>query len=343
MPPDLWHLYEMMFKSRVFEEAVRQIWQDGKISGEMHLGLGEEAIVAGLVSQLIEGDAMALEHRGTPPLLMRGVDPLALLREFMGQPDGLCGGMGGHMHLFAQDKLAASSGIVGAAGPAATGFALAGQMLRPGTVSLAFFGDGASSAGMMLESLNLAVVWKLPVIFVCKDNDWAITTPASTAVGGNLLARAQGFGMKALEVDGADVSAVWMAAAEALAHARGGYGPVFLWAHCIHLEGHFLGDGLLDMLRRPLYSFRKRIWPMTKGFFRAGGAPARERVAAMRQILGVVFTAQRQTASQRDPLVRTRQVLGAENQPRLLELESAVRAETRQTVALALQSDGWAA
>ena len=338
MPPDLWSLYGLMFKSRTYEEAVRQIWQDGKISGEMHLGMGEEAIAAGIVSQLLDGDALALEHRGTPPLLMGGVDPLALLREFMGCPDGLCGGKGGHMHLFAPEKLAASSGIVGAAGPAAAGFALAGQMLRPGTVSVAFFGDGATSQGMLMESMNLAVVWKLPVIFVCKDNDWAITTPANTAVGGNLLARAQAFGMQAIEVDGANVLAVWSAAEEALHHARAGNGPVFIWAHCVHLEGHFLGDGLLDMLRRPIYSFRKRMWPMTKDFFRRGGAPWGERIAALRQILGVVFSAQDQTSSQRDPLVRTRQVLGAENPARLEQVEAAIQSEIQQIVAAALQA-----
>jgi acetoin:2,6-dichlorophenolindophenol oxidoreductase subunit alpha len=340
MPPDLWYLYELMFKSRCFEEAVRQIWKDGKISGEMHLGMGEEAIAAGIVSQLSEGDAMALEHRGTPPMLMRGVEPVALLREFMGQADGLCGGKGGHMHLFAPDKLAASSGIVGAAGPAATGFALAGQMLRPGSVSIAFFGDGATSEGMLMESMNLAVVWKLPVIFVCKDNAWAITTPANTVVGGNLLARAQAFGMQAFEVDGADVLAVWSAAEDGLRHARNGNGPVFLWAHCSHLEGHFLGDGLLDMFRRPIYSFRKRIWPMMKSFFRSGGAPWGERIASMRQILGLVVSAQEQTGWQSDPLVRTRQVLGAENPARLEKLEAELRDEIKKIVAMALQSQG---
>jgi pyruvate dehydrogenase E1 component alpha subunit len=340
MSPDLWSLYELMFKSRTFEEAVRQIWKDGKISGEMHLGMGEEAIVAGIISQLIEGDAMALDHRGTPPMVMRGVDPVALLREFMGQPDGLCGGMGGHMHLFAPDMLAASSGIVGAAGPAAAGFALAGQMLRPGTVSIAFFGDGATNAGMLMESMNLAVVWKLPVIFVCKDNDWAITTPANTVLGGNLLARAQAFGMKAIEVDGAEVEAVWSAGEVALRHARAGNGPVFFWAHCVHLEGHFLGDGLLDMVRRPVYSFRKRTWPMVKGFFRSGGAPGGERISSLWQILGGVFKIQRQTASQSDPLVRTRQALAEKDAARLAELESVVRGEIQQCVAMALQSQG---
>jgi pyruvate dehydrogenase E1 component alpha subunit len=340
MSTDLWSLYGLMYKSRIFEEAVRQIWKEGKISGEMHLGLGEEAIVAGIVSQLIEGDALALEHRGTPPMLMRGADPVALLREFMGQADGLNGGMGGHMHLFAPDKLAASSGIVGAAGPAGAGFALAAQMLRPGTVSIAFFGDGATSSGMLMEAMNLAVVWKLPMVFVCKDNDWAISTPANTAVGGNLLARAEAFGMKAVEVDGADVLAVYSAAQVALQHARAGNGPVFIWAHCIHLEGHFLGDGMLDMLRRPIYSFRKRIWPMVKGFFGKGGASLGERIASMRQILGQVFAAQNQTNSEKDPLVRTRQALIREDARRLSELEAAMQNEIQQVVTIALQSEG---
>jgi hypothetical protein len=304
MQPDLWSLYGLMYKSRVFEEAVRQIWKDGKISGEMHLGMGEEAIVAGIVSQLIEGDALALDHRGTPPMMMRGVDPVALLCEFMGLPDGLCKGMGGHMHLFAPEKLIASSGIVGAAG-----------------------------------SMNLAVVWKLPIIFVCKDNDWAITTQASTAVGGNLSARAQAFGMKAIEVDGADVLAVWSEAEQALQHARMGKGPVFLWAHCIHLEGHFLGDGLLDMVRRPVYSFRKRIWPLLKGFFYRGGADWGERMASMRQTLEMVFAAQSQTSSVRDPLVRTRQLLVKKDAGRLLELESDIKGEIQKIVISALQSE----
>jgi acetoin:2,6-dichlorophenolindophenol oxidoreductase subunit alpha len=342
MSPDLWSLYELMYRSRVFEEAVRRIWRQGRISGEMHLGMGEEAIIAGVISQLVEGDALALEHRGTSPLLMRGVDPVALLREFMGKPDGLCGGQGGHMHLFSPEKLAASSGIVGAAGPAAAGFALAAQILRPGSVSIAFLGEGATSAGMMMEAMNLAVVWKLPVVFVCKDNDWEISTPANTAIGGNLLARAQAFGLKAFEVDGTDVLAVSSAAETALKHARAGHGPAFIWAHCIHLEGHFLGDGLLDMFRRPVYSFRKRMWPMLKGFFRTGGASWVERMASMRQIMGQVFSAQSQTDRRKDPLVLTRESLVRKDATRVVNMEASIQREIRQIVETALQSEGGA-
>lgn len=343
MQPDLWSLYALMYRSRKFEEAVRQIWKAGRISGEMHLGMGEEAIAAGLVSQLREGDAMALDHRGTPPILMRGADPLALLREFMGEPDGLCCGQGGHMHLFAPELLAASSGIVGAAGPAAAGFALAAQALRPGTVSIAFFGEGAANAGMLMESMNLAAAWKLPVVFVCKDNGLAITTPAREATGGNLLARAQAFGLKAVEADGEEVLSVAEAARIALEHARGGYGPAFIWARCAHLEGHFLGDGLLDMFRRPLYSFRKRVLPMLRGFLRQGGAPLKERIASLQQIIRPASAAQEQTGRAHDPLARARKRLARTDAGQLERLEAAIRLEIRQVAAAALASGGGAA
>jgi TPP-dependent pyruvate/acetoin dehydrogenase alpha subunit len=158
-----------MLKSRLFEEAVAKLWHDGLISGEMHLGTGEEAVVAGVVSQLREGDAMALDHRGSAALIMRGLDPVLIIRELLGCPDGLCGGMGGHMHLFSREYLAASSGIVGAAGPAAAGFALAANRLRPGSIAVAFFGEGSMNQGMLMESMNLASAWNLPVLFVCKD------------------------------------------------------------------------------------------------------------------------------------------------------------------------------
>ncbi|HEY5901029.1 MAG TPA: thiamine pyrophosphate-dependent dehydrogenase E1 component subunit alpha [Anaerolineales bacterium] len=343
MQSDLWSLYALMYRSRKFEEAVRQIWKAGRISGEMHLGMGEEAIAAGLVSQLREGDALALDHRGTPPMLMRGADPLALLREFMGEPDGLCCGQGGHMHLFAPELLAASSGIVGAAGPAAAGFALAAQLLRPGTVSIAFFGDGAANAGMLMESMNLAAAWKLPVVFVCKDNGLAITTRVGEATGGNLLARAQAFGLKAVEADGEQVLSVVEAARTALDHARRGDGPAFIWARCAHLEGHFLGDGLLDMFRRPLYSFRKRLLPMLRGFSRRGGAPLEERIASLRQISRPASAAQAQTGWVHDPLVRSRKRLARIDAGKLEQLEAAIRLEIRQVTAAALAAGGGAA
>ena len=155
MPPDMWTLYAAMLRSRLYEEAVAKLWQDGLISGEMHLGTAEEAVVAGVVAQLRDGDAMALDHRGSAALIMRGVDPLAILRELLGCPDGLCGGMGGHMHLFSKEHLAASSAIVGAEGPAAAGFALAARHLNPGAIAAAFFGEGAMNQGLLTEKERL--------------------------------------------------------------------------------------------------------------------------------------------------------------------------------------------
>lgn len=261
MEPDLWSLYRQMLRSRRFEEFVKDLWEKGKISGEMHLGIGEEAIAAGVVDHLQEGDAMALDHRGTPPLVARGVDLVVLLREFLGRGDGLCSGMGGHMHLFSPEHLAASSGIVGSSGPVAAGFALAAQCLRPENLAVAFFGEGAMNQGMLVETLNLAVAWKLPVLFVCKDNEWAITTPSHSVTGGNLIDRAKAFGMPAMEIDGTDVEAVWNAAGQGADRARNGNGPTFLLAHCPRLEGHFLMIGQIrtDQDRDPLDQIQRRL------------------------------------------------------------------------------------
>ena len=127
MKPNLLALYRQMLRSRRFEESVKDLWEEGRISGEMHLGIGEEAVAAGVVDHLRNEDAMALDHRGTPPLVVRGADLVLLLREFLGSSDGYCSGMGGHMHLLLPEYLAASSGIVGATEPFAAGFALAAQ------------------------------------------------------------------------------------------------------------------------------------------------------------------------------------------------------------------------
>lgn len=245
MEPNLWHLYELMLRSRLFEELVSELWEAGTISGEMHLGIGEEGIVAGVLDHLQDGDAMALDHRGTPPMIMRGVPARALMAEMLGRADGLCAGQGGHMHLFAPEHLAASSGIVGSSGPAAAGFALAGQMQRPGSIAVAFFGEGAINQGMLLESFNLAAVWDLPVLFVCKDDGWAIFTPTETTTRSSPVERAHGFGLTAVSVDGTNVMDIWRTAGRLIEDIRAGKGPAFLHVSCIRPHAHFLGDPLL--------------------------------------------------------------------------------------------------
>jgi pyruvate dehydrogenase E1 component alpha subunit len=302
MEPDRVALYRHMLKSRRFEEAVSRLWHEGRISAEMHLNIGEEGIIAGVVDHLIDGDAMALDHRGTAPLVMRGVDLGSLLRELLGESDGLCAGMGGHMHLFAPEWMAASSGIVGASGPAACGFAFAHQHLRPGKVAVAFFGEGAMNQGMLMESINLAAAWFLPVIFVCKDNGMAITTPSKKTTAGDLCVRARGLGAHAASVDGADVHAVWYAAREAVERAREGDGPTFLHATCQRPEGHFLGDPLLRIVRKPVEELKSKVGPLMKAAT-SGGASLGERAASLGSIANVLGRAgQMQKLGRRDPL-----------------------------------------
>jgi TPP-dependent pyruvate/acetoin dehydrogenase alpha subunit len=332
MEPDLWALYRWMFRSRMFEEAVHGLWDQGLISGEMHLGTGEEAIDAGVVAQLKEGDAMALDHRGTPPLLMRGVDARRLLAEFLGRPDGLCSGMGGHMSLLSQEHLAASSGIVGASGPAAAGFALAAQHLRPGTLAVAFFGEGAANQGMLLEAMNLTVAWQLPVVFVCKDNRWSITTPSASVTGGDLTERARAFGMPAAEVEGSDVEAVWWAAQEAIERARRGGGPTFLHVRCIHLDGHFLGDPMLRAARHPLKETALLLGPLLRSITRRQGGTWRARVNGLGTLLARPSRVrQAGSARGRDPVAQARRKLLADR-VRLHALEDEVEREIQQVV-----------
>ena len=339
MELDIWTLYAQMLRSRLIEKAVQSLWEQGLISGEMHLGVGEEAIVAGVLAHVQDGDALALDHRGTPPLVMRGIDPFLLVHEFLGHRQGLCRGMGGHMHLFSPEHLIASSGIVGASAPAAVGFALANQLRRPGKVAIAFLGEGAMNQGMVLEAINLAVVWRLPAIFVCKDDHWAITTPSINTTGSNLAERARGFGMPAIQVDGNDVEAMWVAAREAFTRARQGGGPTFLHASCSHLEGHFLGYALLRSARKLSLEMLYTSWPMLKALFHSKGAPFRQRLQGLFTILNLInqTRVEHQAMSRSDPLVRARLKLLSEP-PRLEDLENGVRREINQIFETALNT-----
>jgi TPP-dependent pyruvate/acetoin dehydrogenase alpha subunit len=327
MAADLWHLYSWMLRSRLFEEATARLWTEGRISGELHLGTGEEAVIAGVVSHLRDGDAMALDHRGTSALIMRGADPALLLREMLGLPSGMCGGKGGHMHLFDRALLAASSGIVGAGAPAAAGFALAAQMLRPGSVAVALLGEGAMNQGMVLESLNLAAVWKLPVIFVCKDDGWSITTPSPSMTAGTLGDRATGLGVTAVDVDGLDAEAVWRASGEAIARARSGDGPTFFRARCVHLDAHFLGFPLTRLIDDPLGQAPGMIGPVARAFLSPRGAALAERWQGMKAIAQGVLATLRdpRRAAGNDPVSRLRARLS--DGDRLNALEGEIEQE----------------
>src|SRR3990170_8972777 len=184
---------------------------------------------------------------------------------------------------------------------------------------------------MLMESMNLASAWNLPVLFVCKDNQWAITTKSNSVTGGKLLDRAHGFGLHALEVDGLDVLVVWQVAREALERVRTGKGPVFILAHCVHLEGHFLGDPLLDMTRKPGDALRS-VTPIVKSLFKSKGAPARQRINALRSILGIISEAQGQTRQFNDPLLKAQQALSREDAKRIETLEESLLDEVQRIV-----------
>ena len=298
-------LYETMLRSRCLEEAITRLWEEGYIFGEMHLGIGEEAIIASVLSHLIPGDAIATDHRSTPPFLMRGVDPEVLLLELLGHQKGLCLGMGGHMHLFNQKLLLTSSGIVGSSGPSAVGFALAAKYRKTNNIAVAFFGEGAMNQGMLLESLNLAVSMNLPVLFICKDNNWAITTQSNEVTGGVLLDRVRGFGIEAREIDGSDVKAVWQATKTAIPRLRSGIkSPSFIHAHCTHKEGHFLGDPLLRFHRAPIKEFRAVTGPLAKSVLHYKGGRIDKRIGSVTKVLSLIAKSRLQLSDSNDPIRR---------------------------------------
>jgi len=335
LPLDLVKLYRKMYHSRYFEQAVAALWQQGKISGEMHLSMGEEAICAGINDHLRDGDALALDHRGTAPLLMRGVEPLSLMKELLGKSDGLCGGQGGHMHLFEPDFLAASSGIVGATGPAAAGFALAARYLRRGKIAVSYFGEGAINQGMLMESCNLAAAWQLPVLFVCKDNQWSITTRSETVTGGKIIDRVRAFGMSGDEIDGSSVAEVWETAGKVIDKIRRQNVPAFIQAHCVHLEGHFLGDPLIQLGRRPFKKIQELGGPLVKSILHLQGANIKNRTNAIHGIGSAMLDHIRaDSLKKKDPVRILREKLAIPGQ----EIENIERAIEQEIDTLVIQA-----
>lgn len=307
-----------------------RLWHDGLVSGEMHLGIGEEGIVAGVLDHLSEGDALACDHRPTPPMVMWGVDPSAIVAECLGSAAGLGRGQGGHMHLMSRPHLAASSGIVGSSGPLACGFALAHQHLRPDRVAVAFFGEGAMNQGMLMESLNLAACWKLPVIFVCKDNQMAITTASSKVTAGKLPDRVRGFGLPVAELDGSDVEEVWQAAAKAVARARRKKGPSYLHANCVRPQGHLLGDPLLRIVHHPVDELKEKVGPLTKAVVSGDGPGVIERAGSLAGITGMVTRAAGMRG--KDPVQRLKSKLKKD-----AEKLAAIEQEVETLVAAAVE------
>lgn len=241
---DLAALYRTMLTIRNFEENAVAYFKQGQVIGNMHMYVGEEAVAAGVCRALRQNDYISSTHRCDGHLIAKGADIRAMMAELMGKEEGICGGRAGKMHQSAPEVgVLCANGIVGASLSLAAGHALYCSMFAPERVAVAFFGDGGGNQGSFHESMNLAAVWKLPVIFVCENNHYAITTSvdSSTALG-HFYQRAAGYGVPGVLVDGNDVLAVYAAAREAVARARAGEGPTLIECDTYRYRGHHEGD-----------------------------------------------------------------------------------------------------
>lgn len=237
-------MLERMWLIRAFEERASELYAKGRIGGLLHLGIGQEGSAVGVAAALAPGDRLFGGHRAHAHALAMGADPARLLAEIMGRATGYCGGKGGSMHIAAPEVgFVTATGVVAGNIPLALGAALASATDGDGAVAVAVFGDGAGQAGGFHESLNLASLWGLPVLFVCENNGYAEFSPLSAHTKVERLARhAETYGIPAVTVDGNDAGAVREAAREAVARARAGGGPSFVEGLTYRLRGHYEGD-----------------------------------------------------------------------------------------------------
>ncbi len=239
-------MYETMYRIRRFEETMLEQTFRGNAMGVTHPSDGQEAVPTGICAHLTERDWIGSTHRGHGHCIAKGLDTKAMMAEIMGRYTGQCKGKGGSMHIadFSKGMLGANA-IVGASVPLAVGAALTAKYrgAESDSIGVAFFGDGATSQGIVHESMNLAAIWDLPVIFACENNQYAEATPAWYAVStDDISARADSYGIPGVQVDGMDVFAVYEAAAEAVQRARAGEGPTLLELRTYRYHGHFHAD-----------------------------------------------------------------------------------------------------
>ncbi len=237
-------LHRTMLTIRLFEQRVAREFRTGEIPGFVHMYVGEEAIAAGVCANLDVRDYVTSTHRGHGHCIAKGCDLRAMMAEIYGREDGLCRGRGGSMHIadFSRGMLGANA-IVGGGIALATGAGLASSVRGSGEVAVAFFGDGAANQGVLHESLNLAAIWQLPVLYVCENNGFAESTPAAYATSvADVASRAIAYGIPGVVADGADVRDVYTAARMAVERARAGQGPTLLEVKTYRFMGHFEGD-----------------------------------------------------------------------------------------------------
>lgn len=235
--------FKAMVTMRHFEEACIRGMMQKELHGELHAGIGQEAIAAGMLGALREGDALVSTHRNHLHAIAKGVPLQPLMAEIFERESGLCKGRGGHMHPFAPAQRFSATGIVGSSIPVALGWAYAFWLEGAPNVAVAVTGDGGANAGAFHECLNIAAAWKLPFVIVVENNFYAISVPYDEVMATPTIAeRAVAYRAWGRKVDGTDVDAFAEAFAEAVAHARGGDGPALLEATCYRFRGHYEGD-----------------------------------------------------------------------------------------------------
>jgi len=286
---ELVEMYRTMRLIRVFEENAVAYFKQGIVIGNMHMYVGEEAIATGICKALTKEDYIASNHRCDGHLIAKGADINAMMAELMGRENGICAGRAGKMHHAAPEVGCMSeNGIVGASQTLGTGHALYCSLYAPERVSVAFFGDGGGNQGAFHESINMAAVWKLPVVFVCENNHYAISTRVDTATAmGTFYQRAAGYGIPGVLVNGNDVLEVYAAAKEAVERARRGEGPTFIECDTYRFRGHHEGDEQTYRTREEVNAVRENndcITRMQKLLFDELGWTEEEDAALIRSV-----------------------------------------------------------
>lgn len=246
-------MYRKMQLIRRFEERVIDLVNANAIAGVTHEYIGQEAIAVGVCSALRDSDVISSTHRGHGHIIAKGGDVRRMIAELFGRVTGYNRGKGGSMHI-ADLALGiyGANGIVGAGVPIAAGAAWASRIQKSGVVAAAFFGDGGANQGVVHETMNLAGIWKLPLIFVCENNHYAVTTPASYATAGpGISERAAGYGFPGVRVDGMRVEDVLQAVTCAVERARAGGGPTLIECLAYRYQGHFTAERALSLSYRP--------------------------------------------------------------------------------------------
>jgi pyruvate dehydrogenase E1 component alpha subunit len=257
-------LYSDMLLIRRFEEKAGQLYGMGLIGGFCHLYIGQEAVVVGMQANTTADDQVITAYRDHGHMLACGMDPKGVMAELTGRSTGYSHGKGGSMHMFSQEKkFYGGHGIVGAQVPLGTGLAFANKYRGNQGVSLTYFGDGASNQGQVYEAFNMAELWKLPVVYIIENNQYAMgTSVARSSALADFSKRGVSFNIPGIQVDGMDVEAVQKAGAEAIAHCRAGNGPIILEMKTYRYRGHSMSDPAKYRTREEVTEVREKRDPI---------------------------------------------------------------------------------